>query len=202
MLSSQKGLSFLMANNDDACSHGTNELSRSTGRSAGRSTDDLLDHVGLSQYSFSPTMQQFALRGHPTNKVSERTTSSRDLADSTDPRGNPSMGGKFHAAGSITFDDFDPSFGKDNSAPRVKSSNFFRRLAGIHPRDATSKNSASPYLLSPSTSSKKESQKLLGAETLFHEPKPLSDHIKQFESTYSHLLVFQQDSRRGKRSLH
>ncbi|KAA1086767.1 hypothetical protein PGT21_011388 [Puccinia graminis f. sp. tritici] len=196
MLSSQKGLSFLMANNEDAYSHGTNELSRSTGRSAGRSTDDLLDHVGLSQHSFSPTMQHFAMRGHPTNNVSEQTTSSRDLADSTDVRGNPTMGGEYHAAGSITFDDFDPNFGKDNSAFRAKSSSFFRRLAGIHHRDPTNKNLASPYLHSPSTSSKKESQKLLGAETLFHEPKPLSDHIKQFESTYSHLLVFQQDSRR------
>ncbi|KNE90441.1 hypothetical protein PSTG_16108 [Puccinia striiformis f. sp. tritici PST-78] len=194
MLSSKKGLSFLMTN-DDLHARGAKaqELSRGRGRNAGRSTDDLPSQVGLDQHSFSPNMQQYAIRGgHSAPSTSEKTSSSRDVSGAMS--GNKPIA-EHHAAGSIILDSFDPNFGKEQSIRRTKPFGFLRRLAGVNSREISS-DLSSPHPSTSSSSSKNSSQKLLGAETLFHDPKPLTDHIKQFETTYSHLIVFQQDSRR------
>ncbi|WAQ91901.1 hypothetical protein PtA15_15A294 [Puccinia triticina] len=190
MLSDKQSLSFLMGNSDP----NGHALARSSARSAGRSADDLLDHVGLSRHSFSPTMQQFALTGRMTSSGSEQTSSSKgENVEGSDARGN-TTGGEYHAAGSIIMDGFEPTPAKENPTLRTGGPmGFFRRLAGFNHCEPHA-NFAQPY--PPTSSSKKASQKLIGAEALFHEPKPLSDQIKSFESTYSHLLVFQRDSRR------
>jgi len=188
MLSSKKGLSFLMTN-DAAQTRGENgqPLSRSMGGSRGTSTDDLLGHVGLNQHSFSPAMQQHVLQGQ---------SSSGGLRDTTqryEDRGIPT---EHHAAGSIITDGkLDSDFGQDDAGHRTGPLRFLRRLASNHHPEPHLKLS-SPYQSPPLSTCKNSNQKLVGAETLFHQPKPLSDHFKQFEFTYSHLMVFQRETRR------
>jgi hypothetical protein len=122
----------------------------------------------------------------------------RDIAEGGEDPGSPT---EHHAAGSIIVDGkFAPNLGKETSSSRNKPFGFFRRLAALHHRDPNL-NSSSPYQSTSFTSpSKNSNQTLIGAEALFHQPKPLSDHFNQFEVTYSHLIVFDRDSRRGKLS--